>query len=488
MVAIPNIKKEEEKKEYFDSPEEIEEKATKLAQMIREANNIVFFTGAGISTSTGISDYRSGEKTVLDVGPGCWEKQDLIRKWKEDRTNAGKALPLAMTRGFNTAIIAAKPSPTHMALVELQNRGKNIHVISQNIDGLHRKSGMKPENMSELHGNTNLEICKKCKTEHMRDFKVRCATKQNQHDTGRKCEKKGCDGDLKDSIINYGDSLEGHIIEQASRKSAEADLYICMGSSMRVSPANMLPTFCTWNGGKVVMMNLQKTPYDMLTDDGGLLIHSLIDPVMDKVMNKLGWPIPEFRRTYRLRVDMKSADNKSMNVYGVDGNGCNYVLFKELKLTGFNTSAVTYDKIRCQRQPLQHVAQKTNGAEFKVHMQFYGHYHEPNLEVTVPMAKLLEARSLEIEMLYNVQSKTWEAVKLVKANADRDELGAAQFRSIAFDYSAEERLNRPAAQTRVNALGGGAAANRASSQKRTNQRAGAAAANSTHIDRIKNTR
>ena len=186
----------------------IEEKTTQLAELIRNAQNIVFFTGAGISTSTGIPDYRSGIDTKVGTGPGCWEKQDLIKKFKEDKKNAGQPLPAAMTRSFAVSIQQATPSPTHMALVELQNRGKNIHVISQNVDGLHRKSGLKPENMSELHGNTNLELCKKCKQEHMKDFAVRCAKKQNDHDTGRKCEKPGCKGDLKDSIINYGDNLE----------------------------------------------------------------------------------------------------------------------------------------------------------------------------------------------------------------------------------------------------------------------------------------
>ena len=89
MASIPNIKSSEEKREYFDTPEEIELKTTQLAEWIQEAQNIVFFTGAGISTSTGIPDYRSGINTVNETGPGCWEKQDLVKKWKEDKKNAG---------------------------------------------------------------------------------------------------------------------------------------------------------------------------------------------------------------------------------------------------------------------------------------------------------------------------------------------------------------------------------------------------------------
>ena len=98
-----------------------------------------------------------------------------------------------------------------MAMVELQNRDHLQMIISQNVDGLHRKSGILPDKLSELHGNTNLELCSKCSKEHMRDYKVRCAKGAHKHQTGRKCEKPGCDGMLKDSIINFGDNLEEHI-------------------------------------------------------------------------------------------------------------------------------------------------------------------------------------------------------------------------------------------------------------------------------------
>ena len=124
------ISSEEEKKEYFDSPEELDEKTTILAQWIRESKMTVAFTGAGISTATGIPDYRSGFNTVLETGPGCWEKAAMREKWKKDATKAGKALPNAMKVSFDTTIQMARPSLTHMALVELQNRKKLQYVVS----------------------------------------------------------------------------------------------------------------------------------------------------------------------------------------------------------------------------------------------------------------------------------------------------------------------------------------------------------------------
>ena len=85
MSRITNIKKEEEKKEYVDSADVLDAKVTELAQMIRQSQNMLCFTGAGISTSTGIPDYRSGYNTILETGPGCWEKAAMREKWKNDK-------------------------------------------------------------------------------------------------------------------------------------------------------------------------------------------------------------------------------------------------------------------------------------------------------------------------------------------------------------------------------------------------------------------
>jgi len=171
-----------------------------------------------------------------------------------------------------------------MAMVELANRDVLKHVISQNIDGLHRKSGIHPDKMSELHGNTNLEVCLKCKREHMRDYRVRTAQKCHDHKTGRKCDTPGCGGDLKDTIINFGENLDSKIIQRAFTVSQQSDLMVCMGSSIRVSPASDLPMQTLLNGGQYVIINLQKTPVDELA---ALVIHERVDKVMALLMEKL---------------------------------------------------------------------------------------------------------------------------------------------------------------------------------------------------------
>jgi len=94
-------------------------------------------------------------------------------------------------------------------------KGYLKHIISQNIDGLHRKSGILSKDISELHGNTNLEICKKCGKDYMRDFRVRTALKCHDHKTGRKCDNPACKGDLYDSIINFGENLNDNVWNRA---------------------------------------------------------------------------------------------------------------------------------------------------------------------------------------------------------------------------------------------------------------------------------
>lgn len=306
------------------------------------------FTGAGISTASGIPDYRSGYGTVLETGPGCWEKAAYKEKFKEDLKKAGLPLPNTYRVPFNMTIQQARPSLTHMALTELMRRDILKGCISQNVDGLHRKSGMNPVQLAELHGNTNLEICMKCEREHMRDYRVRTAQKVKEHKTGRKCDTPGCGGDLKDTIINFGETLNLEIMEKGFMLSAMSDLIVAMGSSMRVCPANQMPLTTLARGGKFVMINLQKTPLD---EAASLVIHERVDKVVALLMMKLEIPIPDFRRSYRLKVSIDKNDNKKLLFTGVDSNGACYTLFKSLKVIGVGPSTAQFPAPRQNTQP-----------------------------------------------------------------------------------------------------------------------------------------
>merc|ERR1719235_3018390 len=218
--------------ERFDSADVLAEKVERLAEMVRNSRHMVVFTGAGISTSAGIPDFR---------GPnGKWTRQAEGKK------------PVA---GVET--MKAFPTPTHMALVELHRRGVLKYVISQNCDGLHRRSGLSASAISELHGNGNIEICEACGQQYFRDFRCDRLGKSTDHFTGRFCR---CEGRLLNSTIDFGQCLPEKPLKVAREHSKAADLHLALGSSLTVSPANTMPERTVRQGGKLVICNLQKTP------------------------------------------------------------------------------------------------------------------------------------------------------------------------------------------------------------------------------------
>jgi NAD-dependent SIR2 family protein deacetylase len=178
---------------------------------------------------------------VIETGPGAWEKAAQKVKTKPNQY-------------ARTSVQKAIPTPTHMTFVELISKGYLKFLVSQNCDGLHRKSGVPRENIAELHGNTNIEKCSKCGKEYMRDFRTRNAQKVHDHKTGRKCDDPSCRGDLKDSIINFGEDLPEREIDEGFQHGQMADLCLVMGSSLRVTPAADIPLATAKNGGKLVII------------------------------------------------------------------------------------------------------------------------------------------------------------------------------------------------------------------------------------------
>ena len=133
-------KNEREKQEFFDSEDVLNKKIDRLAKLILDSQHFIAFTGAGISTSSGIPDYRSGVNTVLKTGPGAWEKR--AQNYKQNQPNKNIV-------HMNKAI----PSFCHMTLVALEQAGYLKYLVSQNVDGLHMRSGFNRDKLAELHGN-----------------------------------------------------------------------------------------------------------------------------------------------------------------------------------------------------------------------------------------------------------------------------------------------------------------------------------------------
>jgi len=187
---------EEELREIFDAPEVLKEKVAALAALIRQAKHVIAYTGAGVSTSGGIPDYRGPQGITykfaflckiisINYFSGVWTLRDR-----------GEA------RGGGKDLKKARPTPTHMALAEMVKKGLVRHIASTNLDGLHRRSGIAWENLSELHGNSFVEKCVDCGAVYERQEDV--GGGNLDHSTGNLCDDEECMGDLQDNIINFG--------------------------------------------------------------------------------------------------------------------------------------------------------------------------------------------------------------------------------------------------------------------------------------------
>lgn len=255
--------------EKFDTPEEVEEKASLLASWVKSAEHIVVHTGAGISTSAGIPDFR-GPKGVWTL-----EKKGL----KPD---------------INISWDDAKPTYTHMAIARLVEEDKVKFVITQNIDGLHLRSGVPRSHIAELHGNMFVDQCDKCKKMFVRDSP---APTVGQKYTGADCPAykengRKCRGKIIDFVLDWEADLPDDDLTISDTHSMKADLSIVMGSTLQIIPAGNLPTYTKkYQEGKLVICNLQPTKHFKKAD---LNIHTYVDDIMRLVMDKLGLTVREY--------------------------------------------------------------------------------------------------------------------------------------------------------------------------------------------------
>ena len=214
-----------------------------IAQWIIGSERIVAFTGAGISTDSGIPDFRGPQ--------GVWTRRD-----------AGLPAPR-----WEVPPGQIEPNASHLALFELQRLGKLRFLITQNTDNLHRRSGIHPEILAELHGNGQLMRCLGCD---------RTCTRQEvgwdtrQWGPGYRTQKAmsgqplcaECGGRLVSSVVNFGDLMPQEELRLAEEHARHCDLMLVLGSSLMVQPAASLVRLALGSGARVVLVNRDKTPYD----------------------------------------------------------------------------------------------------------------------------------------------------------------------------------------------------------------------------------
>jgi NAD-dependent deacetylase len=235
-----------------------------LQGMVREADVVVGFTGAGISTESGIPDFRS---------PGSpWTRHKPIPF--DHFLGSAEARREAWRRKFAMDDLCrnARPNRGHLGLAALVACGRMPAVITQNIDGLHQASGLADHQVIELHGNGTYAKCLRCGRRHELAW-----IRDRLEATGEPPDCEACGGILKAATISFGQAMPGEAMARARRFALTCDLFLVAGSSLVVHPAALLPALAKENGARLVIVNRDPTPLDGVAD---LVIREEIGPVL----------------------------------------------------------------------------------------------------------------------------------------------------------------------------------------------------------------
>ena len=217
-----------------------------LKTILQNAGSIVFFGGAGVSTESGIPDYRSADglyntkyahppETMLSYSFFLRHTSEFYRFYRDKMLYPN-----------------AQPNKAHLALAELEKRGKLKAVVTQNIDGLHQQAGS--VNVLELHGSAHRNYCMDCKKQYPLETIIRA------EDVPR-CS---CGGLIRPDVVLYEEGLDGRVMEKAARAMRDAEVLIVGGTSLNVYPASGLIRY--YGGGKLILINKSETPYDAYAD------------------------------------------------------------------------------------------------------------------------------------------------------------------------------------------------------------------------------
>ncbi|XXQ38127.1 protein acetyllysine N-acetyltransferase [Plasmodiophora brassicae] len=252
--------------ERVDDDGVVRAQVAELARLVRSSRHCIVHTGAGISTSAGVHDFRGPD--------GVWTRQQ-------------RKLPPLHGVAFGDAV----PTITHMAIVALVRAGLVKHVVSQNVDGLHVRSGLPRQHLCEVHGTAFAEWCDQCQCEFRRADEVATI---GLRPTGNACKR--CGGPLRDLLCDWDSNLPQDEVEYAIEQHRMADLAICVGTSLRIRPAGLWPLrTIRLNGkkepGRICVINLQKTHLDRRC---AVRIFARCDHVFTMLMDELGVDIPKW--------------------------------------------------------------------------------------------------------------------------------------------------------------------------------------------------
>ena len=225
-----------------------QDQATRLAEMLREARLALVLTGAGVSVPSGIPDFRS-------PGTGIWEK---VNPMEVAHIDAFRRAPDRFWQFYGdrfASLVDKQPNDAHHAIAELERRGVIRGAVTQNVDRLHRRAGS--QNVIEVHGSIEWSVCPECggRTSIERILEILA-----EHPGAPECT--ACIAPLKPDVVLFGEMLPEVAISDAYALAAEADLIVCIGSSLEVFPVATLPGVTRDGGGRIALITQGPTPYD----------------------------------------------------------------------------------------------------------------------------------------------------------------------------------------------------------------------------------
>jgi NAD-dependent deacetylase len=235
-----------------------------LARLIADARRVVVFTGAGISTESGIPDFRSPG--------GVWSKMKPI--YFQDFVGSEEKRREAWTRAFTgkAGWVGARPNAGHFAVARLVEQGKVTAVVTQNVDNLHQDSGVPAERIVELHGNASYAKCLECSERH-----ELAELKDSFLKVGEIPYCRRCGGLVKTATISFGQPMPAGPMARAEEATLDCDLFLVLGSSLVVYPAAGFPLLAKRNGARLAIVNREPTELDAYAD---LVLHDEIGPAL----------------------------------------------------------------------------------------------------------------------------------------------------------------------------------------------------------------
>jgi len=263
----------------YDDQEKLSESVAVLAELLRNSNYTVAMTGAGVSTESGIPDFRSPG--------GVWDRYDpndfIFPAFMA--TDESRRKYWRMSREFYSLMKDAKPNQAHKALAMLERKGQMERLITQNVDGLHQKAGNKPEKIIELHGTVFTVSCLSCGKRWKRDEIER---RLDEGESAPVCDE--CSGFLKTDTVSFGQSLSSELLKLSFDHAHKSQLFLVIGSSLVVNPAAQLPWSALAHGSKLAIVGLQPTALD---SQAHLTIRGKAGEVMSAAIRHMGYQIDD---------------------------------------------------------------------------------------------------------------------------------------------------------------------------------------------------